>query len=58
MLRIQFTAEDLARIRILADPHPLWEVLLGSGRDMSERGNELPKLLVGAGVLRGSRAAG
>ncbi|MET0132089.1 MAG: winged helix-turn-helix domain-containing protein [Kibdelosporangium sp.] len=28
MLRIHFTAEDLARIRIRADPHPLWEVLL------------------------------
>jgi hypothetical protein len=28
MLRIHFTAEDLTRIRIRADPHPLWEVLL------------------------------
>jgi DNA-binding transcriptional ArsR family regulator len=28
MLRVHFTADDLARIRIRADPHPLWEVLL------------------------------
>ncbi|MFC0108356.1 winged helix-turn-helix domain-containing protein [Kibdelosporangium aridum] len=28
MLRIHFTADDLARIRVRAEPHPLWEVLL------------------------------
>ncbi|TCO59771.1 ArsR/SmtB family transcription factor [Actinocrispum wychmicini] len=28
MLRIHFTDDDLARIRIRSDPHPLWEVLL------------------------------
>src|SRR3712207_1921234 len=28
MLRVHFTAEDLTRIRIRAQPHPLWEVLL------------------------------
>lgn len=28
MLRIHFTAEDLTRVRVRADPHPLWEVLL------------------------------
>jgi DNA-binding transcriptional ArsR family regulator len=28
VLRIHFTAEDLTRIRMRADPHPLWEVLL------------------------------
>ncbi|GAB3878066.1 winged helix-turn-helix domain-containing protein [Kibdelosporangium lantanae] len=28
MLRVHFTAEDLTRVRIRADPHPLWEVLL------------------------------
>ncbi|ONI84104.1 hypothetical protein ALI144C_15505 [Actinosynnema sp. ALI-1.44] len=28
MLRIHFTTEDLTRIRIRAQPHPLWEVLL------------------------------
>ena len=28
MLRIHFTADDLARIRIMASPDPLWEVLL------------------------------
>nr|CEL17307.1 Putative arylsulfatase regulatory protein [Kibdelosporangium sp. MJ126-NF4]CTQ91464.1 Putative arylsulfatase regulatory protein [Kibdelosporangium sp. MJ126-NF4] len=28
MLRIHFTAEDLVRIRVRAEPHPLWEVLL------------------------------
>ncbi|ALG12536.1 hypothetical protein AOZ06_41800 [Kibdelosporangium phytohabitans] len=28
MLRIHFTAADLVRIRVRAEPHPLWEVLL------------------------------
>jgi DNA-binding transcriptional ArsR family regulator len=28
MLRIHFTADDLTRVRVRADPHPLWEVLL------------------------------
>nr|WP_042197378.1 winged helix-turn-helix domain-containing protein [Kibdelosporangium sp. MJ126-NF4]CEL22920.1 Putative arylsulfatase regulatory protein [Kibdelosporangium sp. MJ126-NF4]CTQ90059.1 Putative arylsulfatase regulatory protein [Kibdelosporangium sp. MJ126-NF4] len=28
MLRVHFTTEDLTRVRIRAQPHPLWEVLL------------------------------
>jgi DNA-binding transcriptional ArsR family regulator len=28
VLRIHFTADDLARVRVLGEPHPLWEVLL------------------------------
>lgn len=28
MLRIHFTADDLTRVRVLGEPHPLWEVLL------------------------------
>ncbi len=28
MLRVHFTSEDLARVRVLNEPHPLWEVLL------------------------------
>jgi DNA-binding transcriptional ArsR family regulator len=28
VLRVHFTAEDLARVRVLDEPHPLWEVLL------------------------------
>ena len=28
MLRIHFTADDLTRVRMRADPNPLWEVLL------------------------------
>lgn len=28
MLRVHFTSEDLARVRVLKEPHPLWEVLL------------------------------
>jgi DNA-binding transcriptional ArsR family regulator len=28
MLRIHFSAGDLLRIRVLAEPHPMWEVLL------------------------------
>ncbi|MET0238020.1 MAG: transcriptional regulator [Kibdelosporangium sp.] len=28
MLRIHFTAEDLTRVRVRPDPHPLWDVLL------------------------------
>jgi DNA-binding transcriptional ArsR family regulator len=28
VLRVHFTSEDLARVRVLAEPHPLWEVLL------------------------------
>lgn len=28
MLRVHFTLDDLARVRVLGEPHPLWEVLL------------------------------
>ncbi|ALG11843.1 ArsR/SmtB family transcription factor [Kibdelosporangium phytohabitans] len=28
MLRVHFTTEDLTRVRLRAEPHPLWEVLL------------------------------
>lgn len=28
VLRVHFTSEDLARVRVLTEPHPLWEVLL------------------------------
>ena len=28
MLRVHFTSADLARVRVLSEPHPLWEVLL------------------------------
>jgi DNA-binding transcriptional ArsR family regulator len=28
VLRVHFTSEDLARVRVLDEPHPLWEVLL------------------------------
>jgi DNA-binding transcriptional ArsR family regulator len=28
MLRVHFTSDDLARVRVLDEPHPLWEVLL------------------------------
>jgi DNA-binding transcriptional ArsR family regulator len=28
VLRVHFTAEDLVRVRVLDEPHPLWEVLL------------------------------
>ncbi|WP_405816655.1 hypothetical protein OG241_18735 [Streptomyces sp. NBC_01390] len=32
MLRIHFTGEDLARIRIAAEPDPLWELLISLNR--------------------------
>src|SRR5690242_16759455 len=32
MLRIHFTSDDLARIRMVPAPDPLWEVLLSSYR--------------------------
>ncbi|MCF3133670.1 ArsR/SmtB family transcription factor [Streptomyces olivochromogenes] len=32
MLRIHFTGEDLARIRIAAEPDPLWELLISMNR--------------------------
>ena len=28
MLRIHFSTEDLVRVRVLAEPHPMWELLL------------------------------
>jgi DNA-binding transcriptional ArsR family regulator len=28
VLRVHFTSDDLARVRVLGEPHPLWEVLL------------------------------
>jgi DNA-binding transcriptional ArsR family regulator len=28
VLRVHFTLDDLARVRVLGEPHPLWEVLL------------------------------
>lgn len=38
MLRIHFTAEDLARVTIAAEPDPLWEVLLSLHMVRSEEG--------------------
>jgi DNA-binding transcriptional ArsR family regulator len=28
LLRVHFTTDDLSRVRVLGEPHPLWEVLL------------------------------
>src|ERR1700754_1695817 len=38
MLRIHFTAEDLARTRLLTEPDPLWEVLLSLHLAQSNHG--------------------
>ncbi|MDQ3789236.1 MAG: transcriptional regulator, partial [Actinomycetota bacterium] len=38
MLRVHFTSEDLARVRILKEPHPLWEVLLSLHQLQTKQG--------------------
>ncbi len=38
MLRVHFTSDDLARVRILKEPHPLWEVLLSLHQLQTKQG--------------------
>jgi DNA-binding transcriptional ArsR family regulator len=41
VLRIHFTADDLARIQVQQEPHPLWEVLLSLHQLQTQDGNPL-----------------
>ncbi|MGW5718049.1 ArsR/SmtB family transcription factor [Amycolatopsis sp. NPDC003865] len=41
MLRIHFTADDLARIQVHQEPHPLWEVLLSLHQLQTQEGNHV-----------------
>ncbi len=42
MLRIRFSDADLVRIRVLAEPNPLWEVLLSLHRLREPRRDQVP----------------
>lgn len=52
MLRVHFTADDLARVRVLGEPHPLWESLLSLHMLQTQQGG-----LVFSGWRRGALAA-
>ncbi len=39
LLRVHFTLDDLARVRILGEPHPLWESLLSMHMVQTDQGS-------------------
>jgi DNA-binding transcriptional ArsR family regulator len=39
LLRVHFTLDDLARVRILGEPHPLWETLLSMHMLQTQQGS-------------------
>jgi DNA-binding transcriptional ArsR family regulator len=52
VLRVHFTSDDLARVRVLGEPHPLWEVLLSLHMLQTQQG-----AIVFGGWRRTARAA-